>query len=313
MESPLTSVHPYVEWSDGDFSLWGMVGLGQGSLTVSPDGADRDHETDMEMSMAALGGRRSLVSAERADGFGLAARWDAMLVSMKSDAAEDMRAVHTQTIRARLALEAGWTIVLDDLGGTLEPSLEIGFRYDGGDKEHNLGLEVGGQIRYADPARGLTVALSGRSFLARGDDDYREWGLRGTVQVDPGADGLGLSLRLQPSWGTPESGIAGMWQPGAVSMASETEAPALLDAELGYGLQGWDRNTVITPLVGFRQSSAGRTSVAPGRPAGFRQRLRSRPHLGKAARMQANPATGSSLAAGSNGSRGRRDRSLPSR
>ena len=256
VESPLTSVHPYVEWNDGELSLWGMVGLGQGSLTVSPDGADRDRETDMKMSMAAIGGRRALVSAERADGFGLAARWDAMLVLMESDAAEGMQAVHTQTIRTRLALEAGWTIVLEDLGGTLEPSLEIGFRYDGGNDEQNLGLEVGGQIRYADPARGLTVALSGRSFLARGDDDYREWGVRGTVQLDPGADGLGLSLRLQPSWGTPETGIARMWQPGAVSMASETEASAILDAELGYGLQGRDRNTVITPLVGFRQSSA---------------------------------------------------------
>ena len=256
VESPLSSVHPYLEWSDGGLSLWGMVGLGQGPLTVSPDGDDRDYETDMEMSMAALGGRRALVSAEAAGGFDLAARWDALLVSMNSDAAEDLRAVDIRTSRARLALEAGRTFVLDDLGGTLEPSLEIGLRHDGGGEEHGLGLEVGGQIRYVDPALGLTVELSGRSLLAHGDDDYREWGARGTVQVDPGADGLGLSLRLQPSWGAPESGISGMWQSEAASMASEDEAPAHLDAEFGYSLRGWDRSTVITPLVGFGRSSA---------------------------------------------------------
>ena len=255
VESPLTSVHPYVEWSEGDLSLWAMVGLGQGSLTVTAEGGDRDYETDMEMNMAAVGGRRALLSAEEGRGFDLKARWDALLVSMKSDAAEDLRAVGTRTSRARLALEAGRTFVLDDPGGTLEPSIEIGLRHDGGDEAQGLGLEVGGQIRYADPERGLTVEFGGRGLLGR--DDYREWGVRGTVQVDPGVDGLGLSLRVRPSWGAPESGIAAMWQPEAGWMAPEAGAPARLDAELGYGLRAWQGRAVVTPVAGFTGSDGG--------------------------------------------------------
>ena len=256
VESPLTSVHPYVEWSEGDLSLWAMVGLGQGSLMVISDGDDGDYETDMEMSMAALGGQRALVSAEELAGFDLAARWNAMLVSMKSEAAENLRAVDTRTSRARLTLEAKRAFTLEGLGGTFEPSIEIGLRHDGGDEAQGLGLEIGGQIRYADPERGLTVELGGRGLLVHGGDDYREWGVRGTVQVDPGADGLGLSFHVRPSWGAPESGIARMWQPEAGSMAAEGGASAHLDAELGYGLRGWNRDTVITPLVGFGHSSA---------------------------------------------------------
>ena len=255
VESPLTSVHPYVEWSEGDLSLWAMVGLGQGSLTVTADGGDGDYETDMEMNMAAVGGRRALMSAAEAGGFDLKARWDALLVLMKSDAAEDLRAVGTRTSRARLALVAGRTFELDDPGGTLEPSIEIGLRHDGGDEAQGLGVEVGGQIRYADPERGLTVELGGRGLLGGGD--YREWGVRGTVQVDPGADGLGLSLRVRPSWGAPESGIAAMWQPEAGWMATEAGAPARLDTELGYGLRAWKGRAVVTPVAGFTGSDGG--------------------------------------------------------
>ena len=258
MDSPLTGVHPYLGWSDSrGLSLWGVAGLGQGELTVSPVGDERDYTTDIGMSMLALGGRRTLASAEEAGGFDLAVRSDALVVWMDSEAAEDMRAIDVWVSRARLALEAGGSFDLEEaLVGSLEYSVELGLRHDAGDAENGLGLEVGGELRYTDPERGLTVELQGRRLLAHGDDDYREWGARGTVQVDPGADGLGLSFRVQPSWGAPEGGIAAMWQPEAGSMATEGGATANLDAELGYGLRGWDRDTVITPLVGFGHSSA---------------------------------------------------------
>ena len=56
VESPLTGVHPYLGWSDNrGLSLWGVAGLGQGELTVSPDGDERDYTTDIGMSMLALG------------------------------------------------------------------------------------------------------------------------------------------------------------------------------------------------------------------------------------------------------------------
>ena len=260
IKSPLTSVHPYLGWTDSrGHSLWGVVGLGQGELTVSPDQDDQDYTTDIGMTMAAFGGRRALASAEEAGGLGLALRSDALMVWMSSEAAEDMRAIDVRVSRVRLALEGSGTFDLaDDGGGLLEHTLELGLRHDGGDAETGLGLEAGGELRYTDPALGLTVELRGRGLLMHQDDDFREWGAAGAVLVDPGADGLGLSLGMRPSWGVPEGGVAALWDEGAEAerVASGTGAPAQLDAELGYGLSAWHGRAVLTPLVGFGHSTA---------------------------------------------------------
>ena len=96
-------------------------------------------------------------------------------------------------------------------------------------------------------------------MLVHEDADYREWGARGTVQVDPGADGLGLSVRLEPSWGTPESSVVGMWD-GSVAFdrtAFDGDTPAHLDAEIGWGLEAWSGRAVLTPIAGFGRSSEG--------------------------------------------------------
>ena len=189
MESPLTSVHPYLRWADGALSLWGVLGLGQGDMTVTVDGKQEDsYTTGVDMGMVALGGRRGLASAEESGGLEIAALWDTLLVWTTSDAAEDVSASRSHTSRTRLGLEAGRTL---DLGGgtALVPSLELGLRHDGGDAETGFGVEIGGEVLYTDASLGLTLGLHGRGMLVHEDADYREWGARGTVQVDPGADG----------------------------------------------------------------------------------------------------------------------------
>ena len=79
MESPLTSVHPYLRWADGTLSLWGVLGLGQGDMTVTVDGKQEDsYTTGVDMGMVALGGRRGLASAEESGGLEIAALWDTL-------------------------------------------------------------------------------------------------------------------------------------------------------------------------------------------------------------------------------------------
>ena len=259
MESPLTSVHPYLRWADGALSLWGVLGLGQGDMTVTVDGKQEDsYTTGVDMGMVALGGRRGLASAEESGGLEIAALWDTLLVWTTSDAAEDVSASRSHTSRTRLGLEAGRTL---DLGGgaVLTPSLELGLRHDGGDAETGFGVEIGGEVLYTDASLGLTLGVHGRGMLVHEDADYREWGARGTVQVDPGTDGLGLSVRLEPSWGTPESGVAGMWDSSGPSGGTTFDGgiPEHLDAEVGWGLEAWDGRAVLTPVAGFGRSSEG--------------------------------------------------------
>ena len=43
--------------------------------------------------------------------------------------------------------------------------------------------------------------LRGRGLLAHEAEGYEEWGVSGSVAVDPGGDRLGLSLNVRPAWG----------------------------------------------------------------------------------------------------------------
>ena len=48
-------------------------------------------------------------------------------------------------------------------GGNLTFSLEDGYRHDGGDAETGGGVELGGAVRYTDPASRLAVGASAPS------------------------------------------------------------------------------------------------------------------------------------------------------
>ena len=265
VETPLTSVHPYARWTMGELSLWLMAGLGRGEFRVTNEDGSVRQENDVGLTMAALGGRRDLATAGDGAGVDLAARWNALVVRVTSDAAENLRAVDAWTSRARLALEAGRTFELPGAGGSVSPSLEVGVRHDGGDAETGAGLELGGGVRYADPSRGLAVELRVRGLVAHGDGDYRAWSAGGAVQLDPGADGLGLSLSVRPSWGTPDNGVSALWENGAHAVPAERAGGAgHLETELGYGVRAWKGRAVVTPIAGFSGSDTGQRTWRVG-------------------------------------------------
>ena len=123
-------------------------------------------------------------------------------------------------------------------GGALTPSLEVGVRHDGGDAETGTGIEVGGGLSYTDPALGLTVDAKVRSLVAHEDTDYAEWGASGSVHIDPGASGRGLTLNLAPTWGATGGGAERLWSAHdarAVAADEAFDAERRFDAELGYG------------------------------------------------------------------------------
>ena len=219
LESSLTSVHPYLRLQASErLSLWGILGYGTGDLTLAVDAAgDRPRQTwktDTEMRMAAAGARGVLLSAEDTGGFELAARGDARIVRMSSDAATGagtagkLAATESETSRLRFIVEGSHRIELAG-GQTLTPTLEVGLRHDGGDAETGTGIELGGGVSYADPALGLTVTAKARGLLAHEDSDYTEWGASGSVKDRPGGRGarsvaqpvagLGARSRAAPS------------------------------------------------------------------------------------------------------------------
>ena len=264
LESTLTSVHPYARYRAGErLTLWGMLGYGAGDLTLTVkgrDGApDTRTDTDTGFRMAAAGARGVLVAAGDTGGFELAARTDAQLVRMTSEKTTGLAATTADTSRLRLVLEGSHRIELAG-GQTLTPTLEVGLRHDGGDAETGAGIEVGGSVRYADPALGLTAEAKARTLIAHEDSDYREWGASGSVRIDPGASGRGLSLTLAPAWGAASGGADRLWSMRDARQFAANDAfdpAARLDAEAGYGFGAFGGRGLMTPYAGLALSETG--------------------------------------------------------
>ena len=263
VESTLTGVYPYARMTLSErVSLWGLAGVGQGTLTVSERGR-APAETDIGMNMGALGARGTMLAPSEAGGIELALRSDAFWVRMTSDeprtaAAGDLADISTDASRVRLFLEAEREFEVRG-EGTLTPSLEVGVRRDGGDAETGTGFEAGAGMRYA--AEGIAIEGAVRKLVTHEDSGYREWGAGGSVRIDPGASGRGLSLILAPAFGAGPSDAERLWSLGdARGLAGDagTGTGSRLEAEVGYGW--WLPIAVrgmLTPYTGLSFSDRG--------------------------------------------------------
>ena len=109
-------------------------------------------------------------------------------------------------------------------------------RRDGGDAETGMGVDLGGSLRYADAALGLTAEAGGRYLAAHEDAGYREWG----------ADAAGGAERL---WSARDArGLAG----------HGFDAAMRLRAEVGYGLPAFRGRGGVTPFAGVSTTAFGR-------------------------------------------------------
>ena len=269
VESTLTGVYPYARMTLSErVSLWGLAGVGQGTLTVAERGR-APVETDIGMNMGALGARGTMLAPSEAGGIALALRSDAFWVRMTSDeartaAAGDLADIRTDASRVRLFLEAERELEVRG-EGTLTPSLEVGVRRDGGDAETGTGLEAGAGVRYA--AKGIAIEGAVRRLVTHEASGYEEWGAGGSVRIDPGASGRGLSLTLAPAFGAGSSDTERLWSLGdARSLSGGAEslgrrgdgAGRRLEAEVGYGwrLPSTTRG-MLTPYAGLSFSGRG--------------------------------------------------------
>ena len=160
-----------------------------------------------------------------------------------------LMAAEGEATRVRLIVEAAGAHETGD--GTLTPSTEIGVRHDGGDAETGTGLEVGGALRYE--RGGFAIEGSARTLVAHEARGYEEWGAAGTVRIDPGASGRGLSLMIAPSIGAAGSGTEGLWaarDARALAPDGRFRAGRRVEAEVGYGIGFTHRRGVVTPYAG---------------------------------------------------------------
>ena len=267
MGSSVTTMLPYARFALSErISAWGLAGTGSGGLTLDlDDAAAQRYRTDLSMTLAAAGVRGDLLTPTEAGGFALALKADAFWVRTESDALStpgvgNLAAARADASRLRAVLDGSRTFALAS-GATLAPSLELGVRHDGGDAETGTGLELGAGLGFADPSRGLDMALRVHGIAAHAGDGYSEWGVSGSLRLAPGAAGRGLSMSLTPSYGADPGGSERLWTlPDAHALAANGDAPASsrLDTELGYGLPVFGGGFTGTPNVGLGLSDTAR-------------------------------------------------------
>ena len=275
VESTLTAVYPYAQMDVSEtVDIWGLAGFGSGELTLDLHAGDERltderYRTDIDMHLGAIGARGEVLSPAEPGDLTVRLKSDAFWVRTSSDAVRsetgNLGAAEADVTRLRLLAESSWSIDTAG-GGTMTPTLEVGVRHDGGDAETGTGLEAGAGLAYS--AGALTVEGRVRMLVAHEAPGYEEWGASGSVRLDPGASGRGLSLIVSPSWGTTQSATSRLWSindGGALASEREFEAGRDLDAEVGYGLTGPGRVGVITPFAGMRLGDAGSADGAPAR------------------------------------------------
>ena len=226
---------------------------------TQPERARIVTRTDIEMRLVAGGGRGALLEADETGGIDLALRADGFYVETESEAVSNEGGTTGVASRVRLALEGSCAFGMG--GGTLTPGLEVGLRHDGGDAETGTGVELGGRVSWSDPDTGLSMEARVRTLVAHEDSDYREWGASGSVRLDPGERGRGLSFSLAPTYGAASSGVGRLWSARdaqGLAPGGEFEPERRLEGELGYGMSVFGDRFTGTPNVGFGISDRAR-------------------------------------------------------
>ncbi len=282
LDSTLVTVNPYLRYALTErLSVWGTLGYGTGNLRLTQTGTELNSvpgepagtgvglqsdsgaaqqaiETDMQMAMGALGLRGVVYASASTE---LALKTDALWVRSSSDETDGMRDAGAEVSRIRLLLAGRHQRVMAN-DAMLSPSFELGMRYDDGDAETGFGMELGGGLRYADALLGLTVETKARALLAHEDGGYEEWGVGGSLSLDPGRLGRGLALRLDSGWGLAESGAQALWQrqtTAGIAPQHDPSAQGRLSAELGYGMDVPWTCGILTPYSGMEWTGENRT------------------------------------------------------
>ena len=240
----LTSVNPYVGWEvlAGKLDLWATASYGWGDLKINDDGSDQA-SSYVETWDVAVGGNIQLSQATSPVLFRL--KSSALLTEMDVEGSDDIAGLDVDVSLLRMVLEGTDKHLLAD-GAYVEPSLEVGVRYNGGDGETGFEAELGAGFRYINPIAGLT--LEGRARTLVGRDNYNAWGVSGLMLLEQGSNGRGLSFSLSPGYGNTNSGTEKIWKDGLRDEISGDQDYSLrLDTRIGYGLTAPGVRGLLTP------------------------------------------------------------------
>ena len=266
VETTLTGLYPWGRYAASErLSLWGVAGYGAGTLTLTPEG-QAPIETDMALTMAALGGRGVVAEAPAEGGLELSVTSDALVVRTTSEAVRgsggSLAASEADVTRLRLGLEGTWRGL-----GTLVPTLEVGARHDGGDAETGFGADIGARLLWADPSLGIKAELAARGLLTHEDGSLSERGFAGSLAWDPSPDtDRGPTLTLRQAVGTEATGgMDALLRPETARVLEAANDDGSdrrrLEVRLGYGHALFGGGWTGVPEVGLGLTETSREYI----------------------------------------------------
>ncbi len=279
LETQLTSVLPYLYWSENGHEVWAILGLGSGEVRNARTGdLVLKEQSSLNMTLAQGGGRLSLYAASGLD-LGLEA--DVGTVRLwTGNGVQMIDGLAVGVWQARFGLDGAYDLALAE-GVVLAPYGKVSGRYDGGDGETGVGLEVAGGLRLQAPR--WRVEVQGRLLALHTAAAYKEYGVLVSVGLLPREDGSGLSLEVTPSWGAQAAHTDTLWGDEALaSVGARAGAEAavsekmMMNARAGYGLV-LGQGMVLTPFGAVslsgsevQQVDAGvRLDPTPGQSGGL--------------------------------------------
>ncbi len=161
-------VHPYLRLAlDDRFSVWSAFGFWTGEMTLhergGPTGVSRRWRTGVDMSMAAVGARGTLLTTDEAGGFALTAKADAYAMRIASGTIAVPRegklaGAEAEASRLRLALDGSRVFRLGP-ERSLAATLGGSFVRDGGDGGAGTGVGLSASVRHELPGHSISAGL----------------------------------------------------------------------------------------------------------------------------------------------------------
>ena len=204
IDAELTNLHPYLRVALDDRSeAWAILGFGKGEVTDKPRSAAAG-KSDLSMRMVSAGARHRLNTGL---GIDLALLGDGSFAEISTDeGVEAVDGISANVWRARAGVEASYTSVWEG-GSSLTSFMEVAARKDGGDSTEGVGLELSPGLAFSNPESGFSMEARARALALHSADNHKEYGASITASLTPGSDGLGLSMVVAPTWGTPDSSL----------------------------------------------------------------------------------------------------------
>ena len=258
LDTSMTAFVPYAAKQAGRLSLWGAAGVGLGEMilseTLTETHSTASLNTDMGWQMAAGGVRSDVGIFFGETGPELALVGDAQWTRTTSEQTRGLSASKAQTTRLRVGVEGGWSLAFAEQ--SLRPTLEAGVRYDAGDAETGLGVDVGAALSWAHTRWGLAVDIEGRTLVLHEAKRFTHSGFSAALTFDPDLTSLlGPSLTLTHRLGGPSNGgMDALFAETLPGSGGNGIGGGQWQAEAAYGMALFRGRFIGAPTLGYALS-----------------------------------------------------------